>query len=117
MSNTTCARVYILVKPGTYHETVVVPNKGSAPPITLYSTDPDATHTVIVFNNASLTAVGTAALGTSGSATFTNSSRNFQAKNLTFSNDYVETGSGNEQAVALLNQGDRCPVRERPRAR
>ncbi len=107
VSNTTCVRVYILVKPGTYHETVVVPNKTSAPPITLYSTDPDASHTVIVFNNASLTVVAGAALSTSGSATFTNSSSNFQAKNLTFSNNYVETGTGNEQAVALLNQGDR----------
>jgi len=108
VSNTTCVRVYILVKPGTYRETVVVPNKGSAPPITLYSTDPDASHTVIVFNNASLTVVNNAALSTSGSATFTNSSLNFQAKNLTFSNNYVETGNGNEQAVALLNQGDRA---------
>ena len=108
VSNTTCARVYILVKPGTYHETVTVPNKTSAPPITLYSTDSDASHTVIVFNNASLTMVAGAALGTSGSATFTNSSSNFQAKNLTFSNNYVETGTGNEQAVALLNQGDRA---------
>ena len=108
LSNTTCARVYILVKPGIYRGTATVSNKTSAPAITLYpSTDSDATHTVIVFNNASLTVVAGAALGTSGSATFTNSSSNFQAKNLTFSNDYVETGSGNEQAVALLNQGDR----------
>ncbi len=105
---TNCARIYILVKPGTYHETVTVPNKSSAPPITLYSTDADASHTVIVFNNASLTTVLGVALGTSGSATFTNSSSNFQAKNLTFSNNYAETGSGNEQAVALLNQGDRA---------
>ena len=108
VSNTTCTRVYILVRPGMYRAPVTVPSKTSAPPITLYSTDPDASHTLIVFNNASLTVVGTGALGTSGSATFTNSSLNFQAKNLTFSNDYMETGSGNEQAVALLNQGDRA---------
>ena len=110
VTTTTCARIYILVRPGIYRATVTVPNKASAPPITLYSSDPDASHTVIVFNNAALTippVAGAAALGTSGSATFTNSSTSFQAKNLTFSNDYVETGSGNEQAVALLNQGDR----------
>jgi pectinesterase len=107
LSNTNCARVYILVRPGTYRGTVNVGTKTSAPAITLYSTDSDASHTLIVFNNASLTQVGGAALGTSGSATFTNGSSNFQAKNLTFANDYVETGSGNEQAVALLNQGDR----------
>jgi len=103
VSNTTCTRVYILVKPGTYRATATILNKTSAPPITLYSTDPDASHTVIVFNNPA-----GATLGTSGSATFTNSSLNFQAKNLTFANDYMEIGSGNEQAVALLNQGDRA---------
>ncbi len=100
---TSCGRVYILVKPGTYRETVTVASKTSAAPITLYGSDPDASHTVIVFNNPA-----GATLGTSGSATFTNSSVSFQAKNLTFSNDYTETGSGNEQAVALLNQGDRA---------
>src|SRR4029077_12163814 len=97
VTTTTCTRIYIRVKPGTYRGTVVVPNKASAPPITLYGSDPDASHTVLVFNNASLTvpAGATAALGTSGSATFTQSSAGFQAKNLTFSNDYAETGSGN----------------------
>ncbi len=107
---TTCTRIYILVKPGTYRATVVVPNKTSAPPITLYGSDPDASHTVLIFNNASNTIPtgGTAALGTSGSATFTNSSASFQAKNITFANDYTETGISNEQAVAFLNQGDRA---------
>ena len=102
-----CARAYILIKPGVYRATVVLGSKTSASPITLYGSDPDASHTVIIFNNASLTGGGTP-LGTSGSATFTQSSLNFQAKNLTFANDYVETGSGSEQAVALLNQGDRA---------
>ena len=106
---TTCARIYILVKPGTYRNPVLVGNKASAPPITLYGSDPDASKTVIVFGNASLTlgAAGTA-LGTSGSATFTQSSVGFQAKNLTIANDYAETGTGSEQAVALLNQGDKA---------
>jgi pectinesterase len=107
---TNCARGYILVKPGIYRETVALLSKTTGTPITLYGSDPDASKTVIVFNNASLTVLpgATAALGTSGSATFTQSSLSFQAKNLTFSNDYAETGTGNEQAVAFLNQGDRA---------
>jgi pectinesterase len=106
---TACARAYIRIKPGTYREVLVVSNRTSASPVTLYSTDADASKTTIVFGNAALTlnAAG-AMLGTSGSATFTQSSTNFQAKNLTFSNDYVETGASNEQAVAFLNQGDRA---------
>src|ERR1700722_19409237 len=42
-------RVYIAVSPGTYREVVCVPT--TAPPITLYSTNADATQTVIVFDN------------------------------------------------------------------
>lgn len=106
---TACARAYIRIKPGTYREVIVILNRGSATPVTLYSTDPDASHTTIVFGNASKTmnAAG-AMLGTSGSATFTNSSVSLQAKNLTFANDFVETAVGNEQAVAFLNQGDKA---------
>jgi pectinesterase len=44
--------------------------------------------------------------GTSGSATFAAFSPGFQAKNVTFSNDYVEAASGSNQAVALMTQGD-----------
>jgi pectinesterase len=110
VTTTTCARIYILIKPGIYRGTIAVTNKTSAPPITLYGSDANAANTVIVFDNAASTIPtgGTAALGTSGSATFTQSSLSFQAKNLTFSNDFVEKGASNEQAVALLNQGDRA---------
>jgi pectinesterase len=102
-----CARIYILIKPGTYREVVNVPK--NAPPLTLYASQNDASETVIVFDNsAGTTAPGaTATLGTSGSATFTQNAAEFQAKNLTFANDFVETGSGS-QAVAFLNQGDRA---------
>jgi len=110
LNPTACARAYIRIKPGTYREVVTIASKTTVTAITLYSTDPDASHTVIVFGNASKTGTGDAGLtlGTSGSATFTNNSNFFQAKNLTFANDYVETGVGNEQAVALLNQGDKA---------
>lgn len=105
----TCARVYIAVKPGTYREVVIVPK--TAPPITLYGTAADASRTVIVFNNPAGTAAA-AVLGTSGSATFTQNATAFQAKNLTFSNDYMEVGgaTANEQAVAFLNQGDKLQL-------
>ena len=114
------ARVYIAVKPGTYRATVCVPR--GKPPITLYGTGSDNTKAVIVFNNAgpkpksSNTAAnacnpntGSTTYGTTGSATFTVAANDFHAKNLTFSNDYVEetyAGSG-QQAVALMSTGDR----------
>ncbi|KQV96956.1 pectinesterase family protein [Rhizobacter sp. Root1221] len=114
------ARVYIAVKPGTYRATVCVP--ANKPPITLYGTDSDAGRSVIVFDNAGPKPKpsGTPAnacnpntdattYGTSGSTTFTVAANDFHAKNLTFSNDYVEetySGSG-QQAVALKTTGDR----------
>jgi pectinesterase len=113
------ARRFIEVQPGTYREVVCVPN--GAPPITLYSTDPDASLTQIVFNNNSgkVKAAGVAAnpcnanltgttYGTSGSATFAAYANEFQAKNLSFVNDTNEaTATGGLQAVALMTQGDR----------
>lgn len=107
----TCPRVYIRIMPGTYRETVVVPAKTSAPPLTLYGIDSDASKTVIVRGNS---AAGTEAgepSTISASATFTNSlPSGFQAKNLTIANDYAEGKyPGDDQsAVALLNQGDRA---------
>jgi pectinesterase len=113
------SRIYIAVKAGTYREVVCVP--AAAPPITLYSTTADASKTVIVYNNANPKpkSSGTSAnpctpnasattYGTSGSATFSAFSQGFQAKNLTFSNDYVEDtySSSNQSAVALDAQGD-----------
>src|SRR4030095_6392371 len=52
-----CGRVYIRVMPGTYRGGVVVPSKASAPAITVYSTDPDASKTVII-NNAATASAG-----------------------------------------------------------
>jgi pectinesterase len=112
------ARVYIAVKPGTYRGVVCVP--AGKPPITLYSSNSDASKTVIVYNNfagkakASAAAanacnpgLGSTTYGTTGSATFTVAANNFAAKNLTFSNDYPESGSNNVQAVALMTTGDK----------
>ncbi|MFZ5892681.1 MAG: pectinesterase family protein [Myxococcota bacterium] len=104
-----CARVYILVKPDTYRENMTLTK--NAPPVTLYSTEADASKTVIVFNNAAGTMLtgATGTLGTSGSATFTNNAAGLQLKNLTIANDFVEgTFNGtSEQAVAFLSQGDK----------
>jgi pectinesterase len=121
-------RVYIKVMPGTYREVVCV--KPTAPPITLYSTNSDASKTVIVFNNyagkakaetqaanpcepninptPSVSNVTYQTYGTRGSATFAAYAPGFQAKNITFSNDFDETGvSGSVQAVALITQADK----------
>jgi pectinesterase len=108
------SRVYILVEPGTYREVVCV---RTPVPITLYGADPDASKVVIVHDNyATKTNDGKAnpckppsqtatAYGTGGSATFAVYSREFQAKNLTVSNDYID--SPEAQAVALLTSTDK----------
>jgi pectinesterase len=112
-------RVAIEVADGTYREVACVPS--GAPPITLYSKNPDATATRIVFNNYNgkpkdantpanpcNPAIGSATYGTSGSPTFAAYANGFQAKNLTFENDTDETGiAANVQAVALATQGDK----------
>jgi len=112
-------RVYVAVEAGTYREIVCVPSQ--APPITLYGLDADASQTTIVFDNYSGKAkavdaaanpcnpnTGEATYGTSGSATFAAYAADFQAKNLTISNDTDEaTATGALQAVALLTQGDK----------
>ena len=102
---TTCGRVYIRVMPGTYRGQVQVPSKGSAPWITVYSTESDASKVVIIANASAATA-GT----TSASATLTvKAVRGFQMKNLTVANDYViNSATGNNQAaVAMLLQADK----------
>ena len=122
-------RVYIRVMAGTYREVVCV--KPTAPPITLYSTSSDASQTVIVFNNyagkakaetaaanpcdpninpnPSVSNVTYQTYGTKGSATFLAFANGFQAKNLTFSNDIVESSvsASAVQAVALSTQADK----------
>jgi len=118
------ARVYVRVMPGTYRETICIK---AGPPITLYSTTADASQTVIV-NNANAgkmyvdattqpawnTCAATnppaagANYGTSGSATVAIYVKDFQAKNLTFANDFDESGmTSNLQAVALMTQNDK----------
>ena len=99
-----CGRVYIRMLPGTYKGVMQLPSKTSAPAITLYSTETDASKTVIVMNN------GTATVGSlSNSATFTiKAIRSFQMKNITVANTYVEgSATGNQGAVAMLLQADR----------
>jgi len=112
-------RRYIELAAGTYREVVCVPS--GAPPITLYGVEPDATQTVIVFDNYAGKAKpagtpgnpcnpNTAATtyGTSGSATLAVFARDFVAQNLSIVNDTDERGaSGSVQAPALLSQGDR----------
>jgi len=58
--------------------------------------------------NSTPPALGTGTYGTSGSATVAIYARDFQAKNLTFANDYDEAGgTSNIQAVALMTQQDK----------
>ena len=116
-------RVYIKVNPGTYRETICIK---AGPPITLYGTTADASQTVIVnganagkmyvdattqpaWNPCAASAAPAAGTnyGTSGSAAVAIYARDFQAKNLTFANDYVEVGTSNIQAVALMTQNDK----------
>jgi pectinesterase len=119
-------RLYIKVNAGTYRETVCL--KGSnptPPPITLYGTDP-ATTIIVNSANAGKMYVDAATqpawnpcaatnpptagntYGTSGSATAAFYARDFQAKNLTFQNDFDEAGGTcSIQAVALMTQNDR----------
>lgn len=115
------SRKYISVKAGSYKEVVCVP--ASAPPITLYGLDADAANTVIYYNNSNLTpkSSGTAThactgnasattVGTGSSASFNVLAKDFRARNLTFSNTYVEgsySGS-NQSALALSVRGDKA---------
>jgi len=111
------ARVYILVKPGSYRELVCV--KGSVP-ITLYGADADATKVTIAFDNYNGKTVDSSktnacslptgtTYGTSGSSTVFVSAAGFQAQNLTIANDFAEGAlTSNIQAVALTVQGDQA---------
>lgn len=107
-----CPRVFIKVLPGVYHEKVIVPAKTSAPPLTLYGMDSDASRVLIEFGDSAAGAeVDGTPLSVHYSATFSQSlPRGFQARNLTIRNDYVEgTYEGEDQAaVAVMNQGDQA---------
>ena len=115
------ARVYVLVKPGTYRELVCI---DGTVPITLYGANTDATMVTIAFNNYSGKTVDAnvnacsnpttanppkTTYGTSDSTTVFVKAPGFQALNLTISNDTDEIAAGNPssiQAVALTTQGD-----------
>jgi pectinesterase len=116
------ARIYIRVLPGTYREVVCIPT--TAPPITLYSTNSDASKTVITFGNyngeaksagspanACTQNANAVTFGTAGSASFSAFANGFQAKNITIANDVTpatltaDAGNGT-QAVALMTEGD-----------
>ncbi|MFC9911690.1 pectinesterase family protein [Streptomyces sp. NPDC127197] len=104
------SRVVIAVKPGTYRETVKVPS--NKPHVTLQGTGGSRKDTVIVYNNAAGTPKpdGSGNYGTSGSATVAVEADDFQARNLTISNDFDEAANqslSGHQAVALRTAADK----------
>ncbi|CAM5244412.1 Pectinesterase OS=Streptomyces fumanus OX=67302 GN=GCM10018772_29250 PE=3 SV=1 [Streptomyces fumanus] len=104
------SRVVIAVKPGTYRETVKVPS--NKPHVTLQGTGGSRTDTVIVYNNASGTPKpdGSGTYGTSGSATVAVEADDFQARNLSITNDFDEKANqslSGHQAVALRTAADK----------
>ncbi|MCF1598661.1 pectinesterase family protein [Streptomyces muensis] len=103
------SRVVIAVKPGTYRETVKVPS--NKPHVTIQGTGGSRKDTVIVYNNASGTPKpGGGTYGTGGSATVAVEADDFQARNLTISNDFDERANQNlngHQAVALRTAADK----------
>jgi pectinesterase len=103
-------RVVIAVKPGTYREPVKVP--ANKPHVTIQGTGASRKDTVIVYNNASGTPKpdGSGTYGTGGSATVAVEADDFQARNLTISNDFDEANNqhiGGHQAVALRTAADK----------
>ncbi|RZB18214.1 pectate lyase [Streptomyces sp. F001] len=104
------SRVVIAVQPGTYRETVKVPS--NKPHVTIQGTGGSRKDTVIVHNNAAGTPKpdGSGNYGTSGSATVAVEADDFQARNLTVSNDFDEAANqslSGHQAVALRTAADK----------
>ncbi|MFF7789571.1 pectinesterase family protein [Streptomyces sp. NPDC007991] len=103
------SRVVIAVKPGTYRELVKVPS--NKPHVTIQGTGGSRKDTTIVYNNASGTPKpGGGTYGTGGSATVAVEADDFQARNLTISNDFDEKANQNlkdRQAVALRTAADK----------
>lgn len=104
------SRIVIAVKPGTYRETVKVP--ANRPHVTIQGTGGSRKDTVIVYNNAAGTPKpdGSGTYGTGGSATVAVEADDFQARNLTVSNDFDEKANQNlsgHQAVALRTAADK----------
>ncbi|MGW7084362.1 pectinesterase family protein [Streptomyces sp. NPDC054871] len=100
----------LVLAPGTYRETVTVPETSAG--LTLIGASGDPRDTVIVYDNAAGTPKpdGSGTYGTSGSATTTVRAAGFTAHAITFANDWLRadhpeyTGT---QAVALKVMGDR----------
>ncbi|WP_406125755.1 pectinesterase family protein [Streptomyces canus] len=103
------SRVVISVKPGTYRELVKVPS--NKPHVTIQGSGGSRNDTVIVYNNASGTPKpdGSGTYGTGGSATVAVEADDFQARNLTISNDFDEASHQDiaNQAVALHTAADK----------
>ncbi|MER5574198.1 pectinesterase family protein [Streptomyces massasporeus] len=103
------SRVVIAVKPGTYRELVKVP--ANKPHVTIQGTGGSRKDTTIVYNNAAGTPKpGGGTYGTGGSATVAVEADDFQARNLTISNDFDEKANqslSGHQAVALRTAADR----------
>ncbi|MFJ2234280.1 pectinesterase family protein [Streptomyces sp. NPDC087859] len=103
------SRVVISVKPGTYRELVKVPS--NKPHVTIQGSGASRKDTVIVYNNASGTPKpdGSGTYGTGGSATVAVEADDFQARNLTVSNDFDEASHQDiaGQAVALRTAADK----------
>ncbi|MFF1305615.1 pectinesterase family protein [Streptomyces sp. NPDC058307] len=103
------SRVVISVKPGTYRELVKVPS--NKPHVTIQGTGSSRNDTVIVYNNASGTPKpdGSGTYGTGGSATVAVEADDFQARNLSISNDFDEKANQSiaQQAVALRTAADK----------
>lgn len=93
------------IRAGTYHELLTI----SRANVTLVGATGNAADVRITYDNASKTINPATGLpyGTSGSASVLIKSSNVTVKNLTIANDYVETGVGDEMAVALKTTGDR----------
>lgn len=102
------SRVIISIAPGTYRELVKIPS--NKPHVTLQGSGPSRKDTVIVYNNSAGTPKpdGSGTYGTSGSATVAAEADDFQARNLSITNDFDEsTATGGAQAVALRTAADR----------
>ncbi|MBB6415121.1 pectinesterase family protein [Streptomyces sp. AK010] len=103
------SRVVIAVKPGTYRELVKVPS--NKPHVTIQGTGGSRKDTTIVYNNAAGTPKpGGGTYGTGGSATVAVEADDFQARNLTISNDFDEKANqslSGHQAVALRTASDK----------
>jgi pectate lyase len=104
------SRVVIAVAPGTYRELVKVPS--NKPHVTIQGTGSSRKDTVIVYNNAAGTQKpdGSGTYGTGGSATVAVEADDFQARNLSITNDFDEAANqslSGHQAVALRTAADK----------